>query len=114
MSCILKPTEDRVAVIPLETKDTTKGGIVLPDQAKEKPQRGEVVAVGPGMYPGEVPGMVNGGPITVWGCRIPVSLKVGDVVLFAKYAGHDFDDGDRTIKILKESDVLAVFGEKDL
>ncbi len=90
----LKPLDDRVVVLPMDAEETTAGGIVLPDSAKEKPQRGRVVAVGPGR-------------LLESGERSPVSLEVNDEVLFGKYGGTEVEvDGDE-YKILRESDILA-------
>ena len=90
----LNPLDDRVVVHPLDAEETTAGGIVLPDSAKEKPQRGKVVAVGPGR-------LLDSGE------RSTVSVTVGDEVLFGKYGGTDIEvDGDE-VKILRESDILA-------
>ena len=90
----LKPLDDRVVVQPLEAEETTAGGIVLPDAAKEKPQRGNVVAVGPGR-------LLDSGE------RVAVSVKVGDQVLFGKYGGTDIEVEGEEVKILRESDILA-------
>ncbi len=90
----LKPLDDRVVVEPLTAEEKTAGGIVLPDTAKEKPQRGKVVAVGPGR-------LLDSGE------RHPVSLAVGDEVLFAKYGGTDIEIDKKDVKILRESDILA-------
>lgn len=90
----LKPLDDRVVIVPLEAEETTAGGIVLPDAAQEKPQRGEVVAVGPGR-------LLDGGE------RCAVAISVGDIVLFGKYGGTDIEVDGREVKILRESDVLA-------
>ena len=90
----IRPLDDRVVVEPVEAEEMTAGGIVLPSTAKEKPQRGTVVAVGPGR-------MLDGGE------RGGVSVSVGDEVLYGKYGGTDIEvDGDE-IKILRESDILA-------
>ena len=90
----LKPLDDRVVVQPLTAEEKTAGGIVLPDAAKEKPQRGKVIAVGPGR-------LLDSGD------RSPIAVAVGDEVLFAKYGGSDIEvDGDE-VKILRESDILA-------
>ena len=91
----LKPLGARVVVKPLEREDITKSGIVLPDTAKEKPQEGKVLAVGPG----------DRHPDT--GERIPVELKEGDRILFQKYAGTEFKLDDEELLILSEKDVLA-------
>ena len=94
MAVKLKPLDDRVVVQPLEAEEMTAGGIVLPDTAKEKQQRGRVVAVGPGR-------LLDSGE------RSTVSVKIGDEVLFGKYGGTDIEiDGD-DVKILRESDILA-------
>ena len=94
MAVKLNPLDDRVVVQPLEAEQMTAGGIVLPDTAKEKQQRGKVVAVGPGR-------LLDSGE------RSAVSVKVGDEVLFGKYGGTDIEiDGD-DVKILRESDILA-------
>jgi len=95
MAVNLKPLADRLVVKPLEQEETTPGGIVLPETAKEKPQEGEVLAVGPGRM-----GEDNK--------RIPMDVKVGDIVLFAKYAGTEVKMKDEKYLILKESDVLAI------
>lgn len=92
----LRPLGDRVVVKPLEDEERTKGGIVLPDTAKEKPQRGEVVAVGPGDWDEEGKK------------RIPLDVKVGDTVLFAKYSGTEFKIDGVDHLILRHSDILAV------
>ena len=91
----LKPLGSRVVVKALDREEITKSGIVLPDTAKEKPQEGKVLAVGPG----------DRHPDT--GQRIPVELKVGDRVLFQKYAGTEFKLDDEELLILSEKDVLA-------
>jgi chaperonin GroES len=91
----LKPLGDRVVVKPLEEEERTKGGIVLPDVAKEKPQHGEVLAVGPGA-------------LTEDGRRLPMDVQVGDRVLFAKYAGTEVKIGDEEYLILRQSDILAI------
>ncbi len=90
----LKPLDDRVVVEPTEAEDKTAGGILLPDTAKQKPQQGKVVAVGPGKL-GED------------GNRLPLALKVGDTVLFGKYSGSDVEVSGKEFKILRESDILA-------
>lgn len=93
----LKPLADRVIVKKLEAEEKTSGGIVLPDTAKEKPQQGEVLAVGPGKYDEK-------------GTRQPMELKVGDKVLFAKYSGTEVKIEGVEYLILAERDILAVFG----
>jgi chaperonin GroES len=90
----LKPLDDRVVVQPLDAEETTAGGIVLPDAAQEKPQRGKVVAVGPGR-------LLDSGE------RSAVSVTVGDEVLFGKYGGTDIEVEGDEVKILRESDILA-------
>lgn len=90
----LKPLDDRVVVEPLSAEEKTAGGIVLPDTAKEKPQRGKVVAVGPGR-------LLDSGE------RCPVAVAVGDEVLFAKYGGTEIEINKKEVKILRESDILA-------
>jgi len=92
----LKPLGDRVVVKPLEEEERTKGGIVLPDTAKEKPQHGEVIAVGPGEW--DKDGKK----------RIPLDVKPGDRVLYAKYAGTEVKTDDGDLLILRASDVLAI------
>ena len=93
----LTPLGDRVVVQPLGREETTKSGIVLPDTAKEKPQRGTVLAVGQGRRDDD-------------GERIPMDVKVGDQVLFAKYAGTEFKLDDAELLILAEKDILAIVG----
>lgn len=92
----LKPLGDRVVVKPLEEEERTKGGIVLPDTAKEKPQHGEVIAVGPGDWDEEGKK------------RIALDVKEGDRVLFAKYAGTEVKTDDGDLLILRASDILAI------
>jgi chaperonin GroES len=92
----VKPLADRVVVKPLEETEQMRGGLYIPDTAKEKPQQGEVVAVGPGKVED--------------GKRIEMELKVGDRVLYGKYSGTEVTIGDEQYLILRESDVLAVVG----
>jgi chaperonin GroES len=92
----IRPLDDRVLIRPLESEETTEGGIVLPDTAKEKPQRGTVEAVGKGK-------LVKGGK------RLESSLKKGDTVLFGKYSGSDIKVRGKEYKIMKESEILARF-----
>jgi chaperonin GroES len=94
----LRPMGDRVVIRPAAREETTKSGIVLPDTSKEKPQRGEVIAAGPGRVSDE-------------GKKIPMEVKVGDTVLFAKYAGTEFKLDDDELLILSEKDVLAIVEE---
>lgn len=95
MAKALQPLGDRVVVKPLEREEVTKSGIVLPDTAKEKPQEGEVVAVGPGR-------------VLDSGERLKLELKAGDRVLYAKYAGTEFKIEDDEFLVLSERDVLAL------
>ena len=90
----LKPLGDRLIVEPLEEEETTVSGIVLPDTAKEKPQRGRVLAVGPG-------------PRDEDGEYIKMDIEVGDEVIFSKYGGTEIKVGSDDVLILRESDVLA-------
>ena len=90
----LKPLDDRVVVEPLEAEEKTSGGILLPDNAKQKPQQGKVVAVGPGK-------------LTDKGSRTALAVKVGDTVLFGKYGGSDVEVNGREYKILRESEILG-------
>ncbi len=95
MALGLRPLGDRVVVKPLPREEVTKSGIVLPDTAKEKPQQGEVLAVGPGR-------------ILDSGERVAMDVKEGDRILFAKYAGTEFKLDDQELLILREPDILAV------
>lgn len=90
----IRPLDDRVVIQPTEAELTTAGGIVLPDSAKEKPQRGKVVAVGPGK-------------LLDSGVRATLSISVGDEVIFGKYGGSEIEVDGVDYKILRESDVLA-------
>ncbi|HXT59780.1 MAG TPA: co-chaperone GroES [Pirellulales bacterium] len=90
----LRPLDDRVVVEPKEAETTTAGGIVLPDTAKEKPQRGKVVSVGPGK-------LMDSGE------RGKLSVTVGDEVIYGKYSGTEIEVNGRDVKILRESDILA-------
>ncbi|WP_293174352.1 co-chaperone GroES [Oceanithermus sp.] len=92
---MIKPLADRVVVEPIEEEVTTKGGIVLPDTAKEKPQKGKVIAVGSGKL------LENGE-------RVPLEVKEGDVVVFAKYGGTEIEIEGNEYVILSERDLLAV------
>lgn len=92
----LKPLADRVIIEPLEQEEKTALGIILPETAKEKPQKGTVMAVGPGARDDK-------GKVT------PLDVQVGDVVIFAKYAGTEIKLGsDKNVLILRESDILAI------
>jgi chaperonin GroES len=95
----IRPLGDRVVVEPLEAEEKTKGGIILPDTAKEKPQEGKVVAVGKGKLndKGEV---------------LPMEVKVGDKVLYGKYSGTEVTVDDKQYIILREEDILAIVEEK--
>jgi chaperonin GroES len=94
MVVTLQPMADRVLVKPIEKEEMTKSGIYLPDTAKEKPQEGEVIAVGPGKLSDD-------------GKRIAMDLKVGDTVIYAKYGGTEIKVDDDELIILRESDILA-------
>jgi len=94
MAVKLQPLADRLVVRPIEREEVTKGGIVLPDTAKEKPQEGEVLAVGPGRLSDD-------------GKRIAMEVKVGDRVIYAKYGGTEIKIEDEELVILRESDILA-------
>jgi chaperonin GroES len=96
MAIKLKPLDDYVVVKPMEEEEKTEGGIVLPDTAKEKPQKGEILAVGPGK-------------LLASGDRMPPSVKVGDMVLFGKWGGNDIKVEGEELKIMKESEILAKF-----
>ena len=95
MSISMKPLGNRVVVEPLEQEELTAGGIVLPETAKEKPQKGKVLATGPGDRDDK-------------GERIPMDVREGDTVLFAKYAGTEIKVEGKKLLILKESDLLAI------
>jgi chaperonin GroES len=95
MAWSLKPLGDRVVVKPKSRDETSRGGIVLPDTASERPQQGEVLSVGPGRQLDS-------------GKRVELDLKLGDTVLFAKYSGTDFKHEDDDLLILSERDILAV------
>ena len=94
MAIKLQPLADRVVVKPMEREEKTKSGIYLPDTAKEKPQEGEVLAVGPGR-------------VSEDGKRIAPDVKVGDVVIYAKYGGTEIKVDEEELMILRESDILA-------
>jgi chaperonin GroES len=93
-SLTLKPLDDRVVVQSLEAEEKTSGGILLPDTAKQKPQQGKVIAVGPGK-------------LSDTGTRTAVAVKVGDTVLFGKYSGSDVEVNGTEYKIMREGDILA-------
>ena len=92
---VLKPLEDRIVVEPLEAEQVTASGLVIPDTAKEKPQEGKVLAVGPGRFDDK-------------GVRVPVDVKVGDVVLYSKYGGTEVKYSGQEYLVLSARDVLAV------
>jgi chaperonin GroES len=94
MAVKLAPLADRLVVRPIEKEEVTKGGIVLPDTVKEKPQEGEVLAVGPGRLSED-------------GKRIAMDVKVGDIVVYARYGGMEIKIDDEELMILRESDILA-------
>ena len=90
----IRPLDDRVVVTPVEAEERTSGGIVLPDSAKEKPQRGHVVALGPGK-------LLDNGQ------RAALSLAVGDEVIYGKYSGSDIEVDGHEVKIIREGEILA-------
>ena len=90
----LQPLADRVVVKPVAKEDKTKSGIYIPDTAKERPQEGEIIAVGPGR-------------LTDDGLRIGIDLKVGDIVIYARYGGSEIKIDDQELVIMRESDILA-------
>jgi chaperonin GroES len=90
----LKPLDDRVVLEPLEAEEKTAGGILLPDNAKQKPQQGKVIAVGPGKLNDK-------------GTRLALAVKVGDTVLFGKYSGSDVEVNSKEYKIVRESEILG-------
>ncbi|UCB43919.1 MAG: co-chaperone GroES [Dehalococcoidales bacterium] len=94
MAIKLQPMADRLVVKPIEKEEVTKGGIVLPDTAKEKPQEGKVLAVGPGRLSDD-------------GKRLAMDVSVGDIVIYAKYGGTEIKIDDEELVILRESDILA-------
>lgn len=94
----LQPLEDRVVIKPVEEEEKTASGIVLPDTAKEKPMKGEVVAVGDGKWDDEGKH------------RIPVDVKVGDIVIYGKYSGTEFKSDGEELLIVRASDILAKIG----
>ena len=94
MAVAIKPLEDRIVIKALEAEQTTASGLVIPDTAKEKPQEGTVVAVGPGRFDN--------------GVRIPIDVKVGDVVLYSKYGGTEVKYSNEEFLVLSARDVLAI------
>lgn len=95
MSVAIKPLEDRIVIQQSEAEETTASGLVIPDSAKEKPQEGEVVAVGPGR-------------VSDSGARIPLDINVGDRVIYSKYGGTEVKHGGEDYLVLSARDVLAV------
>ncbi len=95
MSMSLKPLGNRVVIEPIEQEEMTAGGIVLPETAKEKPQKGKILSVGPGDRDED-------------GKRIPMDVKEGDTVLFAKYSGTEIKMDGKKVLILRENDILAI------
>ena len=93
MTMNITPLHDRVLVLRLEKVETAKGGIIIPDTAKEKPQEGEVIAIGAGKMEK--------------GRRVPLDVKVGDRILFGKYTGNDINIGDQEYLILREEEILV-------
>lgn len=93
----IQPLDDRILIEPLEAEEKTAGGIVLPDTAKEKPQKGKVVAVGNGRLSDD-------------GKRLKPDVKVGDTVIFGKYSGDEIKLNSKECKIVRESDILAIIG----
>ena len=89
----IRPLHDRVLVEALEAENKTAGGVIIPDTAQEKPQEGKVVAVGPGKMTDE-------------GKRVPMEIEVGDVVIYSKYGGTEYKEGDTEYLVLREDDVL--------
>ncbi|MCL2490438.1 MAG: co-chaperone GroES [Propionibacteriaceae bacterium] len=95
MAVTIKPLEDRILVQPLEAETTTASGLVIPETAKEKPQEGKVLAVGPGRVDDK-------------GVRVPMDIKVGDVVIYSKYGGTEVKYSGEDYLLLNARDVLAV------
>ncbi len=94
MAVKLQPMGNRLVVKPMQTEEKTKSGIYLPDTAKEKPQEGKVIAVGPGK-------------MTDDGKRIPMEVEVGDIIIYAKYGGSEIKIEDEDLIIMREDDILA-------
>ena len=97
MGVSLQPLEDRIVVKPGEGEEMTASGLVIPDTAKEKPQEGEVIAVGPGRFED--------------GARVPLDVKVGDIVIYSKYGGTEITVANEDLLILSGRDVLAIVGK---
>jgi len=94
MAAKIKPLGERVVIKPMPKEEVSRGGIVIPDTAKEKPQEGEIIAVGPGKLSED-------------GKRIAMEVKVGDKVVYSKYAGTEFKLDEEDVVIMRESDILA-------
>jgi len=94
MAVAIKPLEDRIVVKAIEAEKTTASGLVIPDTAKEKPQEGTVIAVGPGRFDD--------------GVRVPMDVKVGDVVLYSKYGGTEVKLDEKKYTLVREDDILGV------
>jgi chaperonin GroES len=94
MAVKLQPLGDRLVVKPMQSEEKTKSGIYLPDTAKEKPQEGKVIAVGPGRVNDD-------------GKRIPMDVEVGDIIIYAKYGGSEIKIDDEELIIMREADILA-------
>ncbi len=90
----IRPLDDRVVVEPLEAEEQTSGGVLLPDSAQEKPQRGRIISVGPGK-------------LSDSGERLAMSVEVGDEIIFGRYSGNDIELGGKEYKIMREGDILA-------
>ena len=97
MSVSIKPLEDRILIKSIEAEKTTASGLVIPDTAKEKPQEGEVLAVGPGRIDDK-------------GNRVPIDVTVGDRVIYSKYGGTEIKHGGQEFLLLSARDVLAIVG----
>ncbi|MEO0107736.1 MAG: co-chaperone GroES [candidate division WOR-3 bacterium] len=96
----IKPLGDRILVERLEETEVRKGGIIIPDTAKEKPQQGKVLAVGPGKFDDK-------------GNRVPMEVKKGDTILFGKYSGNEIKIDDKEYLIMREDDVLGIVEKKE-
>ncbi|MBS3764588.1 MAG: co-chaperone GroES [Planctomycetes bacterium] len=94
----IRPLDDRVVVEPIESEDKTAGGIFLPDSAKEKSQKGKIIAAGPGQLLED-------------GERAGMNVSVGDIVIFGKFSGTDVQVGEKDVKIMSETDLLAILEE---
>ena len=99
----VRPLHDRLMVERLEEKEVKKGGIIIPDTAKEKPQEGKVIAVGNGKVTDE-----GNGKVTDEGKKVPLDVKAGDKILFGKYSGSEVKLDDKEYLIMREEDVLAI------